>query len=186
MFSARHWAKTGIDVVFNFDEDTNVAKEAISILSTRGTFVQIGGDLPHQLQRGHHYMSVDYPSLTEDNGIITQALEIISPTVRVALVQSMEIFDLSKYSTAQSKARSRSNFNTTILLDLEKVDPELSILRGGIMRGTSAFNPRSSYVIIGGIGGLGASMARCLVENGAKHVILTSRSGEKVNYSHSI
>lgn len=37
--------------------------------------------------------------------------------------------------------------------------------------------PDASYILIGGTGGLGRSMARWLVGKGARHVVLVSRSG---------
>jgi NAD(P)-dependent dehydrogenase (short-subunit alcohol dehydrogenase family) len=37
-------------------------------------------------------------------------------------------------------------------------------------------NPNSTYAIIGGTGGLGCSMASWMVKNGAKHIVLLSRS----------
>ncbi|KAI1380906.1 ketoacyl-synt-domain-containing protein [Hypoxylon crocopeplum] len=38
-------------------------------------------------------------------------------------------------------------------------------------------NPDGTHVIIGGTGGLGRSMARWMVERGARHIVLLSRSG---------
>ncbi|CAL1299396.1 unnamed protein product [Larinioides sclopetarius] len=43
-------------------------------------------------------------------------------------------------------------------------------------------NPEKSYVIIGGLGGFGLELCQWLVERGARHVILTSRSGLKTGY----
>lgn len=39
------------------------------------------------------------------------------------------------------------------------------------------FDVNSSYVLAGGLGGLGRSIARWMVNNGAKHLIFLSRSG---------
>ncbi|GBL82913.1 Fatty acid synthase, partial [Araneus ventricosus] len=43
-------------------------------------------------------------------------------------------------------------------------------------------NPEKSYVIIGGLGGFGLELCQWLVERGARHVVLTSRSGLKSGY----
>ena len=40
------------------------------------------------------------------------------------------------------------------------------------------FNPRSSYVLIGGCGGLGPRLAMMMVANGARNLILTGRRGK--------
>ncbi|KZT06920.1 polyketide synthase [Laetiporus sulphureus 93-53] len=177
-FRVREWAKKGVDVTFNFDGDPSVAKETLSLLSRRGTLVQIGGELPHRIQRGHQLVLVDYPTLLDEEDIAESALESIQPPVRSLIAPSVHIFELSQLAVAQAKIRSQSTIDTAVLVDLQDLNPKLPILRGGIIKGTAAFDPRASYVVIGGVGGLGANIARCLVENGARHVILTSRSGE--------
>jgi NAD(P)-dependent dehydrogenase (short-subunit alcohol dehydrogenase family) len=49
-----------------------------------------------------------------------------------------------------------------------------------------SFDPDSSYVIAGGLGGLGRSIARWLVDRGARNLILLSRSGNKNVYAAKI
>ncbi|KAF7348023.1 putative polyketide synthase [Mycena sanguinolenta] len=43
----------------------------------------------------------------------------------------------------------------------------------------AVFDPEKTYVILGGIGSLGASVAVFMVQRGARHIVVTSRSGEK-------
>jgi fatty acid synthase, animal type len=179
-FWARKWAKTGVDVAFNFDDDPNVVEETIKILSTRGSLVQICGDLPRHIQRGQSYISIDYQRILDDEDILQSALEVIQHTTRALLTPPVEIFEPGQLSAAQAKSHTSSVTDTVVLLDLQVIDSTLPILRGGAILGTSIFNPRASYVVIGGVGGLGANIARCLIENGARHIVLTSRSGENV------
>jgi NADPH:quinone reductase-like Zn-dependent oxidoreductase len=42
---------------------------------------------------------------------------------------------------------------------------------------TPAFRSDASYIVIGGTGGLGRSMARWMVQQGARHIVLLSRGG---------
>jgi fatty acid synthase len=180
-FRTRGWTKKGVDVAFNFDNDPNVTKETIEILSARGTLVQIGGSLPPRIRRGQNYISIDYQHILDDEDIVQSALETIQPATRALLTPPVEIFELSQLSTAQAKSYKPSMTDLVVLLDLQVIDSTLPILRGGVIRGTSAFDPRASYVVIGGVGGLGTSIAHCLIENGARHIVLTSRSGENVS-----
>lgn len=46
-------------------------------------------------------------------------------------------------------------------------------------KSTYLLDPEASYLIAGGLGGIGRSMARWLVDRGARHLILLSRSGPK-------
>lgn len=39
------------------------------------------------------------------------------------------------------------------------------------------FRPEGTHVIVGGTGGLGRSMAKYMIEHGARHIVLLSRSG---------
>ncbi|XP_076656220.1 fatty acid synthase-like [Halictus rubicundus] len=38
-------------------------------------------------------------------------------------------------------------------------------------------NPHKSYILVGGLGGFGAELAEWMIKRGAKHLVLTSRSG---------
>ncbi|KAF9237181.1 polyketide synthase [Melanogaster broomeanus] len=168
----------GVDIVFNFDEDKNVAKQTMELLSPRGKFVQIGGESPCSLPSGRYYVSIDYNIIAAEDNCLDRTLDVFVPAVIAALSPSLDIYDLSQLAVAEARSRQPLTGNRTVLIDLQAIDPHLSVLKGGVVGGTPAFNPRASYVVIGGIGGLGLNIARCLVDNGAKHVILTSRSGE--------
>ncbi|KAJ6259245.1 hypothetical protein Dda_6144 [Drechslerella dactyloides] len=50
----------------------------------------------------------------------------------------------------------------------------------------STFSPNASYVIAGGLGGLGRVAARWMAERGAKHLILLSRSGPRTAEAHEL
>lgn len=39
------------------------------------------------------------------------------------------------------------------------------------------FDPRASYLLVGGLGGIGSSLAVWMAENGARHLCLMTRSG---------
>ncbi|XP_014215720.1 fatty acid synthase [Copidosoma floridanum] len=43
-------------------------------------------------------------------------------------------------------------------------------------------NPEKSYVLVGGLGGFGLELANWMITRGAKHIVLTSRSGIRTGY----
>ncbi|KAH8426353.1 beta-ketoacyl reductase [Aspergillus melleus] len=47
-------------------------------------------------------------------------------------------------------------------------------------------DPNATYIISGGLGGVGRSIARWLADNGAKYLVLLSRSGPKANEAQSL
>ena len=179
-FHVRKWASNGVDIALNFDVDQSITTETIQLLSTRGTLVQVGCELPSQLQRSYHYISVDYRDALSEEGLMQSALDNVPSSIWTHLTLSSMVFPLSKRSEAYEQSASAMSEGRAVLLDLRTIESDLPVTRGGLIRGTAAFDPRASYVVIGGVGGLGANIARCLVENGARHVILTSRSGEDV------
>lgn len=70
--------------------------------------------------------------------------------------------------------------------DLETPPPDLAVIllmdvdTGSfrvITERPLAFDPEASYLVTGGLGGFGQKTARWLVENGARHLVLVSRSG---------
>ncbi|KAF9242059.1 polyketide synthase [Melanogaster broomeanus] len=175
----RTWAPRGVDIVFNFDEDISVARQTLSLLSPRAKFVHIGGELPSSLPSGRLYLSVDYDTIAVEDNCLEHTPDVFDPAVIAALSPSLDVYNLSQLAAADAQSRLPSAGNSAVLVDLQAIQPDLSVLKGGVLKGTSAFNPRATYVVIGGIGGLGVNIARLLIENGANHVILTSRSGEK-------
>ena len=46
----------------------------------------------------------------------------------------------------------------------------------------TTFDPRKTYIIIGGLGGFGLELCEWLVERGAKNIVLCSRSGVTTGY----
>ena len=49
-----------------------------------------------------------------------------------------------------------------------------------------AFDPNASYLIAGGLGGLGRSAAQWMARRGAKHLILLSRSGTRAEAAQNL
>lgn len=61
------------------------------------------------------------------------------------------------------------------------VMPELRLENGEYKAFTPMFNDRSTYLITGGLGGIGFEVAKWMVQKGAKHVILASRNPPKAS-----
>jgi NAD(P)-dependent dehydrogenase (short-subunit alcohol dehydrogenase family) len=47
-------------------------------------------------------------------------------------------------------------------------------------------DPNATFVIVGGLGGIGRATARWMVDRGAKHLILLSRFGPRTNASKEL
>src|SRR5262249_49144305 len=51
-----------------------------------------------------------------------------------------------------------------------------SVMATPSLKKTELLKPDATYILIGGTGGLGRSMARWMVANGGRHIVLVSRS----------
>ncbi|KAF8157648.1 hypothetical protein K438DRAFT_1777141 [Mycena galopus ATCC 62051] len=160
----------GVDLVFNFDSDPDVAGESIQLLCGNGTFVQVGANPRTRFTSGHHYFFVDADTIYR--GLSVKCALKSLGSLPIPAANKIDILYL------QAETGRISSPTPNQVLDMTSLDESLTIYRGGIIDGTSTFNPRAMYVLIGGIGGLGIALARCLVENGARHVVLTSRNGQ--------
>ncbi|THH18839.1 hypothetical protein EW146_g2208 [Bondarzewia mesenterica] len=61
----------------------------------------------------------------------------------------------------------------------QSVEPSRRIPDGIQVTSSSLFHPQKAYVLVGGIGSLGIHCALWMYENGARNLVLTSRSGKK-------
>ncbi|PVH94279.1 hypothetical protein DM02DRAFT_693560 [Periconia macrospinosa] len=60
---------------------------------------------------------------------------------------------------------------------LIRVDPSTQVQKPLINRRTWKFNEDATYIVAGGLGGIGRSILRWMVTRGAKHLLVPSRSG---------
>ncbi|CAI6290866.1 unnamed protein product [Periconia digitata] len=60
---------------------------------------------------------------------------------------------------------------------LIKVDPSTPVKKPQINRRTWTFDANATYLVAGGLGGIGRSMLKWMVQRGAKHLLVPSRSG---------
>ncbi|KAK7047807.1 hypothetical protein VNI00_006135 [Paramarasmius palmivorus] len=176
--AARRWANDGADFIFNFEDGTVILEESVERLARRGTLCHIGDLCPSRLRPGQRFVSVGFDRLfSGEHNILEEAIQTTSRQVMSRISPSSLIFQADALQMAHSKAGLYKDLS--ILLDFETLPDNMSIFKPGRLRGTNAFDPRASYVVIGGIGGLGVNLARAMIESGARHVVLTSRSGEK-------
>ncbi|KAK1215285.1 hypothetical protein PQX77_022103 [Marasmius sp. AFHP31] len=176
--AVRKWSPEGVDFIFNFEDDPSILDESVERLARRGTLIQVGQRCPSRIRPGQQLRSVGFDRLFsgEDN-ILEDALKVTSRQVMTRIAPSTLVFQADALKLAHEKATKYKD--VSILLDFETLPENLTVHKPGRLRGTQVFDPRASYVIVGGIGGLGVSLARCLVDGGARHIVLTSRSGNK-------
>ncbi|KDQ58084.1 hypothetical protein JAAARDRAFT_57854 [Jaapia argillacea MUCL 33604] len=178
--SFRKQARGGFRYAFVFDATHDILRETASLLHPRGTIVCIGSEdvtPPVNLKFSQRFISVSYDHLATDM-CLRECLANVPSKLMAQLAPRNTVVTLH-HGDRLEDAIAETAPDRCLLVDFETQSPDVPVFKGGIRPGTQAFDPRKAYVVIGGIGGLGVAIARLLVELGARHIVLTSRSGEK-------
>ena len=88
-------------------------------------------------------------------------------------IQPVACFDATHMEDAFRSMQKGQHIGKLVI----RVPAEHSVLPTAKARGSLSFRANSSYLLVGGLGGLGRSVATWLVEHGAKNLIFLSRSG---------
>lgn len=174
----------GIDVVLN-SLSGDALRASWDVLAPFGRFIEIGKkdaqsngriDLS-PLLRQTVMASVDL--ITVMNYKPKKLGQLIAETVRlfadgkVRLAKPTRVMNYTQIEEAFRSLQSGKSMGKTVfkpnLTDLVPIMPEKA--------SPLQFDQNASYVLAGGLGGLGRSIARWMVSRGAKHLIFISRSG---------
>ncbi|PSN74707.1 reducing type I polyketide synthase [Corynespora cassiicola Philippines] len=165
----------GIDVVVNTLSGEGLLA-SWDLVASFGRFINIGDgsakpevDLPlHQSDKGVSFMSFSIQGLLEKRHSMARKLfEPVMELVKKGIVQppiAAQSFSLTEVQSA-------------FKLVQDEVSPNEMVQTYTTRAPTLRLDEDASYVIAGGLGGLGRSTARWMVSRGARHLILLSRSG---------
>ncbi|KAL2818527.1 hypothetical protein BDW59DRAFT_165475 [Aspergillus cavernicola] len=183
----------GVDVVLNsLSSDELVA--SWECVAPYGRFVEIGKNdilsntkLPMaQFLKNVSFNAFDLAAMMDDRPqlLVTALQEILSliKAGKLSLSNSVQVYGISDIEQAFRHMQSGRNIGKTVL----KLRPTDQVTTVVDTKPTSSFDADSTYVIAGGLGGLGRSIAHWLVDRGARNLILLSRSGNKNVYAAKI
>ena len=162
----------GVDVVLN-SLAGELASASLGVLAPGGRFLEIGkaAVLTEREQAtlggGRRYFAIDVGETARDEPALVGAMlaELMAEVAAGRLSPlPLRTFALSDVSAAfRYMARGRHIGKIVVV-----VHPAGS-------RGTVQFRPDASYLLTGGLGGLGLLVARWMVERGARHLVLVGR-----------
>ncbi|KAI9653222.1 MAG: Type I Iterative PKS [Bathelium mastoideum] len=179
----RAHGKGTFDLVLKCDSmDADALGDLWNCLSNFGRFIEVKNqDTATRLEIPHHgnnksFMSVDLISMAVERpqkieALLSDVSDLLG-TSKIKLIGTT-VFPISEVETV-FKALQHGNVPGKLIIepqpgDLVKATP--SKIRKDLLQ------PDATYVLVGGTGGLGRSMALWMVDNGAKNVVLVSRSG---------
>ncbi|PGH26935.1 hypothetical protein AJ80_01317 [Polytolypa hystricis UAMH7299] len=168
-----HWANTEI---FN-QMWSNIAKFGVFIdIQPRDASNKGALDIS-PFQSGASFSRLDMDIIVErDPSLMSEILQGLSMLLQGSLnntINALNVLDASMIGKAYSLAQDEETIGKVVVSFGQKDQ---------ILIAPSATNPllldrNASYVLAGGLGGLGRSLARLLADNGARHLVFISRSG---------
>ncbi|KAF7128246.1 hypothetical protein CNMCM5793_002788 [Aspergillus hiratsukae] len=183
----------GVDVVLNSLSSDGLFASWESI-APYGRFIEIGKNdilsnskLPMlQFEQNITFAAVDLAAMTVDRPhVVIAALETILYLLRegkISLPDPLQVYGISDIEVAFRQMQSGKNSGKAVL-EMRDTDEVMTVLE---TRPAYQFSPDETYLIAGGLGGLGRDIARWFVQRGARNLILLSRSGPLNPHAHDL
>nr|MBX2866036.1 SDR family NAD(P)-dependent oxidoreductase [Leptolyngbyaceae cyanobacterium MAG.088] len=158
---------TGVNAILNSLTSEGFIEASLAALSTGGRFVEIGKrDIWSLEQMAQVRSDVSYNILAIDDWMakepqkIKGLLEVIAQRLAKGELQALNrrIYPITEASAAMRFMQQARHIGKIVLAVSH-----------------TAIRPEASYLITGGLGALGLKACMWLIDNGAKHVVLTSR-----------
>ncbi|XP_060080138.1 fatty acid synthase-like [Ylistrum balloti] len=180
----------GVDVVLNSLAEEKL-QASVRLLAQHGRFLEIGKfDLSKNNPLG---MAVFLKNISF-HGILLDALfeegnpewrlvsELLIQGVNSGAVQPLpsSVFERDDLEGAFRYMAKGKHIGKVLIQIQEETDQQCSVSVEAVPR--FACHAHKSYIITGGLGGFGLELAQWLIDRGARHLILTSRSGVKTGY----
>lgn len=177
----------GVDVVLNSLAGP-LLQESFNVLAPFGHFVEIGKrDLElnsslemHPFTRHASFSSIDLLAVSRHKGqdvhrVLAEIAGLIEKRI-IAPTQPITVYPIGDAATALRLLQTGKHTGKVVLSisPQEKVQvlPRLS---------TAKLSPHATYLLVGGLGGIGRSVAYWMATHGAKNIIFLSRSAGTVS-----
>ncbi|KAM6534493.1 hypothetical protein FALCPG4_004128 [Fusarium falciforme] len=175
-------AGAGVDIVFNSDPNMDALRASCECIASGGRLIQVASadvnnnsaEFMDDIPRNVTFSSIDLlglkPSAMAD--VMRKAVELftdgkVQPSSNMAVSPVSDLENAFKHLQSSDK-----DCRAVICANDDDVVQEFT-KESQCWR----FDNQSSYVVAGGFGGLGRAIVRWMVDRGAKHLIIPSRSG---------
>ncbi|ROT41106.1 putative polyketide synthase [Sodiomyces alkalinus F11] len=181
----------GVDVLLN-SLAGEMLQESWNVMATLGRFVEIGKrDIQTRKRlemepfgRAISFMAVDLIQLGNFQGktmhrVMGECLDLLEAKT-IQPIQPVTVYPISEIQRAFRTMQAGKHLGKIVVKpnpgDLVKVLSQRQAVK---------LNPEASYLLVGGLGGIGRSIAQWLVARGAKNLILVSRSAASQSNSQA-
>ncbi|RSM05543.1 hypothetical protein CDV31_009534 [Fusarium ambrosium] len=175
-------AAAGVDVVFNSDSNQDTLTASCECLVSGGHLILVASanvednnvEFMGEIPRNVTFSTIDLlglkPSVMAD--VMRRALELLADG-KVQPLSNGANFSVSKVENAL-KHLQNSDKGCRVVICARDDDVVQAFTKE---RRSWRFDGQSSYLVAGGFGGVGRAIVRWMVDRGAKHLIIPSRSG---------
>jgi len=174
----RDTAGAGVNSILNSLTGPGFVETSLAALAREGRFIEISkrnawtASQVHQARPDAVYYTVDLAEVRQnDPDLIKHIFSVVLPGFETGRLKPLPatVFDLEAAPAAFRHMQQAKHIGKIVLLQPAwgPVDRSRRV----------AFRPEASYLITGGLGGLGLLVAGWMVERGARHLILMGRSG---------
>jgi NADPH:quinone reductase-like Zn-dependent oxidoreductase/acyl carrier protein len=171
----------GVDVVLNALSGAFIEK-GLSVLRDHGRFVELGkrdyvADKPLHMRpflRNLSFALVDLRSMIRDRPkVVREVFEEVLGHVAGGVLRPIphQVFSMADAAEV-FREMARGHHSGKWVLNLDPQTDRIATKTSG-----TVIRPNGTYVVSGGLGGLGLSLARWMSQQGAEHVVLVGRSG---------
>ncbi|KAI0443526.1 ketoacyl-synt-domain-containing protein [Xylaria telfairii] len=174
----------GVDLVLN-SLAGDALRESCKCMSKFGRLIDISSretssstrlEMAH-LHHNASFISVDMMSIAAERpGLLHRLLSDVSNLIRYGKIRPISpvtIFPISDVESAFKTLHSGKVYGKVVIVPHE--DDSVNVTPP--KKPAQLLKNHATYILIGGTGGLGRSMARWMVNRGARHLVLVSRSG---------
>ncbi|GAB1318217.1 Polyketide synthase (Fragment) [Madurella fahalii] len=182
----------GVDAVINSLSGA-LLHESWGVLAVHGRFVEIGKKDIHRnmaldmgtFRRAASFIAVDVAQLCDFRGpVVYRVLKAVMELLRTKAIRNISpivTYPMAEIGRALRTMQAGKHIGKIVVVP-EKEDLVKTLPR----RDSAILSPNASYLIVGGLSGIGRSIARWAVDRGTKHLILLSRSTATSPHSQAL
>ena len=184
----------GVDVVINSLAGA-LLHESWGVLAAHGRFIEIGKkDIYNNMaldmatfRKAASFMAVDLKQLCHNRGrVVHRVLNAVMDLLAAKTIPNITpivTYPMSAISRAFRTMQAGRHMGKIVVVPSPTTNDLVPTLPH---QPTATLSPNASYLIIGGLGGIGRSIARWAIAHGARHLILLSRHAADSPHTHSL
>ena len=166
----------GVDIVLNSLTSENFIEKSLSVLNSGGSFLEIGKVgvwEPGQVawfRPDVAYSLIDLAQISQEQPASIQAmLEELMPLFESGALKPLprQVFPISRAIDAFRHMQQAKHTGKVVITPIDPTETDKA----------AVFQTDGTYLITGGLGGLGLKVAQWMVDQGARYLVLTGRRG---------